>query len=80
MWIGLGALAQSVTALGAAAMVAPAALSAPYAGGTAVLALLGGIMVWGFAILWPALATGLTVRTIRAGLPFAPTWWSFISR
>lgn len=43
-----------------------------------MLALLGGIVVWDFAMLWLALATGLTVRTIRAGLPFAPTWWSFI--
>ncbi|MFI6565788.1 TDT family transporter [Streptomyces sp. NPDC050534] len=78
VWIGLGALGQSVTALGALASVAPSALPAPYARGTAVLALLGGIVVWGFAMLWMALATGLTVRTIRAGLPFAPTWWSFI--
>ncbi|MFJ9539824.1 TDT family transporter [Streptomyces sp. NPDC101225] len=78
VWIGLGALGQSVTALGALASVAPGALPAPYARGAAVLALLGGIMVWGFAMLWLALATGLTVRTIRAGLPFAPTWWSFI--
>jgi tellurite resistance protein TehA-like permease len=78
VWIGLGALGQSVTALGALASMAPGSLPAPYARGAAVLALLGGIVVWGFAMLWLALATGLTVRTIRAGLPFAPTWWSFI--
>ncbi|MGW7751456.1 SLAC1 family transporter [Streptomyces violaceusniger] len=24
------------------------------------------------------LATALTLREFRAGLPFAPTWWSFI--
>ncbi|MGW1735365.1 TDT family transporter [Streptomyces sp. NPDC001999] len=78
VWIGLGALGQSVTALGALAVVAPSALPAPYARGTAVFALLGGIVVWGFAMLWLALAIGLTVRTVRAGLPFAPTWWSFI--
>ncbi|MFK4267760.1 TDT family transporter [Streptomyces milbemycinicus] len=78
VWIGLGALGQSVTALGALAAVAPSALPAPYARGTAVFALLGGVVVWGFAMLWLALATGLTVRTIRTGLPFAPTWWSFI--
>ncbi|MFE7860185.1 TDT family transporter [Streptomyces sp. NPDC057403] len=78
VWIGLGALAQSVTTLGALASAAPGVLPAPYDRGAAVLALLGGITVWGFAMLWLALATGLTVRTIRAGLPFAPTWWSFI--
>ncbi|MFJ8509586.1 carboxypeptidase regulatory-like domain-containing protein [Streptomyces avermitilis] len=78
VWIGAGALGQSVTALGALAAVAPSALPVPYAQGTAVFALLAGIVVWGFAMLWLVLATGLTVRTIRAGLPFAPTWWSFI--
>ncbi|MCX4530425.1 C4-dicarboxylate ABC transporter [Streptomyces sp. NBC_00841] len=78
VWIGLGALGQSVTVLGALAAVAPSALPAPYARGTAVFALLGGVALWGFAMLWLALATGLTARTIRAGLPFAPTWWSFI--
>jgi tellurite resistance protein TehA-like permease len=78
VWIGVGALGQSVTALGALAEVAPSVLPALYARGTAVFALLGGIAVWGFVMLWLALATGLTARTIRAGLPFAPTWWSFI--
>jgi tellurite resistance protein TehA-like permease len=32
--------------------------------------------VWGFAVLWIALATSLTVRTLRRGMPFALTWWS----
>ena len=35
-----------------------------------------GVPVWGFAMLWLALATGLTVRTLRRGMPFALTWWS----
>jgi C4-dicarboxylate transporter/malic acid transport protein len=78
VWIGLGALGQAVTALGALATAAPSTLPALYARGAEVLALLGGIVVWGFALLWLALATALTARTIRAGLPFAPTWWSFI--
>jgi hypothetical protein len=78
VWIGLGALGQSVTALGALAAVAPSALLAPYARGAAVAALLGGVSVWGFAMLWLVLAAGLTARTVRDGLPFAPTWWSFI--
>ncbi len=78
VWIGVGALDQAVTALGALATAAPTALPAPYARGTAVAALLGGLGIWGFALLWLVLATALTVREVRKGLPFAPTWWSFI--
>ncbi|MFF1514209.1 TDT family transporter [Streptomyces sp. NPDC058305] len=78
VWIGAGALGQAVAALGALAAAAPSVLPAPYAQGTVVFALLGGLGVWGFAMLWLTLAAGLTVRTIRTGLPFAATWWSFI--
>uniref|UniRef100_A0AAU1UME4 TDT family transporter n=1 Tax=Streptomyces sp. NBC_00119 TaxID=2975659 RepID=A0AAU1UME4_9ACTN len=78
VWIGVGALDQAVTALGTLATAAPSALPAPYARGSAVIALLGGLGIWGFSLLWLALATALTVREIRRGLPFAPTWWSFI--
>ena len=39
-------------------------------------AVLYGVPVWGFAVLWIALATLLTVRTLRRGMPFALTWWS----
>ncbi|MGW3915887.1 TDT family transporter [Streptomyces sp. NPDC005070] len=78
VWIGVGALDQAVTALVVLSTAAPSALPAPYARGTAVLALLGGIGLWGFAMLWLVLATALTVREVRRGLPFAPTWWSFI--
>jgi tellurite resistance protein TehA-like permease len=34
------------------------------------------VPVWGFAVLWIALATLLTVRTLTRGMPFALTWWS----
>ncbi len=78
VWIGLGAVDQAVTAMGTLATAAPSALPAPYARGAAAFALLGGIGLWGFAMLWLALAAALTVRQLRAGLPFAPTWWSFI--
>jgi C4-dicarboxylate transporter/malic acid transport protein len=78
LWIGLGAVDQSVTALGSLANVAPSTLPSLYARGMAVAALLGGIALWGFALLWLVLTTALTVREVRAGLPFAPSWWSFI--
>ena len=41
-----------------------------------VFAILFGVPVWGFCVLWIALATALTVRTLRRGMPFALTWWS----
>lgn len=75
-WIVLGPLGQSVTALnllGDRAGVLPE----PYATGARVLGVLYGVPVWGFAMFWMALATALTVRTARRGLPFALTWWSF---
>src|SRR5580692_2626835 len=77
VWIVLGPLGQSVTAAGNLAGVAGTALPRPYPAGTAVFALLYGVPTWGFAMLWLALATALTVRTARQGLPFSLTWWSF---
>src|SRR5262249_59638292 len=46
------------------------------ADGMSIFAILFGVPVWGFAVLWIALATALTVRTLRRGMPFALTWWS----
>ena len=46
------------------------------ADGMAVFAILFGVPVWGFGVLWIALATALTIRTARRGMPFALTWWS----
>jgi tellurite resistance protein TehA-like permease len=77
LWIVLGPLGQSVTATGNLGTQAAAALSQPYAVGAAVLGLLYGVPVWGFAMLWLVLAAAITARTARRGLPFALTWWSF---
>lgn len=41
-----------------------------------IFAVLFGVPVWGFAVLWISLASALTVRTMRRGMPFALTWWS----
>jgi tellurite resistance protein TehA-like permease len=41
------------------------------------LSVLYGVPVWGFAVLWIALAAGMTARAARRHLPFALTWWSF---
>lgn len=77
VWIVLGPLGQSVTAANLLGGVAGGALPRPYATGAAVFGLLYGVPVWGFAMMWLALACALTVRTARHGLPFTLTWWSF---
>ncbi|WP_052850928.1 TDT family transporter [Streptomyces avicenniae] len=80
LWIVLGPLGQSVTAANALGDAARHVLPGPYATGAEVFGLLYGLPVWGFAMLWLALAatlTARTARTARGGLPFSLTWWSF---
>jgi C4-dicarboxylate transporter/malic acid transport protein len=76
LWIVLGPLGQGITAAGL--LGATAALAVPHelASDMDAFAVLFGVPVWGFAVLWIVLATGLTVRTLRRGMPFALTWWS----
>lgn len=77
LWIVLGPLGQSITAAGNLGSQAPAVLPAPYGTAFTALGVVYGLPVWGFALLWAALAGAVTVRTARAGLPFSLTWWSF---
>lgn len=76
LWIVLGPLGQGITAAGLLGGVAHLAVPDELASAMNVFAVLFGVPVWGFAVLWIALATQLTVRTMRRGMPFALTWWS----
>ncbi|MEV6770283.1 TDT family transporter [Nocardia sp. NPDC051030] len=76
LWIVLGPLGQSITAAGLLGANATLAVAPEVATGMRVFAILFGVPIWGFAVLWIALATALTVRTARRGMPFALTWWS----
>jgi C4-dicarboxylate transporter/malic acid transport protein len=76
LWIVLGPLGQGITAAGLLGTAAHLAVPAELASGMSVFAILFGVPVWGFAVLWIVLATELTVRTLRRGMPFALTWWS----
>jgi len=76
LWIVLGPLGQGITAAGLLGGVAALAVPADLASAMNVFAVLFGVPVWGFALLWIVLATELTVRTLRRGMPFALTWWS----
>lgn len=71
LWIVLGPLGQSITAANLLGGV-------PVLPGQAAFGLLYGTITWGFALLWVAIAAAATVRTVRSGLPFALTWWSFV--
>ena len=77
LWIVLGPLGQSVTAANLLATHAPAAVGASGAATVTAAAVVLGVPVFGFALLWLAIAAAITVRTARAGLPFTLTWWSF---
>lgn len=77
LWIVLGPLGQSITAAGLlATAAATGAVDHQLAAAMNDFAVIFGVPVWGFAVLWISLATALTVRTLRRGMPFALTWWS----
>lgn len=77
LWIVLGPLGQSITAGGLLGLNARLAVNHQLATGMNVFAVLYGVPVWGFAVLWAVIAAALTLRTLRQGMPFALTWWSF---
>ncbi|MFJ7178943.1 TDT family transporter [Streptomyces massasporeus] len=77
LFLVLGPLGQSTTAVGAFADVAPGVVPAPYSEGFSALAVLYGVPVMGFALLWFCLATAHVVRARRQGMRFSMTWWSF---
>jgi C4-dicarboxylate transporter/malic acid transport protein len=76
LWIVLGPLGQSITAAGLIGHNAATAVDPEIARAMDTFSILFGVPVWGFAVLWIALASALTVRTLRRGMPFALTWWS----
>ncbi len=77
LWIVLGPLGQSITATNNLGEQAHLALPAPFSTAFRALALVYGLPVWGFAMMWGAIAIAVTVRTVRQHLPFSLTWWSF---
>lgn len=77
LWIVLGPLGQSITAAGLLGLNAHLAVDPQLSAAMNVFAVLYGVPVWGFAVLWAVIAASLTVRTLRRGMPFALTWWSF---
>lgn len=77
LFLVLGPLGQSTTAVGKFADVAPGVVPAPYSQGFGVLAVLYGVPVMGFALLWLGLATAHVLHARRHGMRFSMTWWAF---
>ncbi|MFB6706844.1 TDT family transporter [Streptomyces sp. NPDC056333] len=75
LFLVLGPLGQSTTAVGQLADVAPGAIGAQYASALGAFAVLYGVPVMGFALLWLALAVSMVVRALRGGMTFSMTWW-----
>lgn len=76
LFLVLGPLGQSTTAVNSLADMAPRSIAAPYAGGFGAFAVVYGVPVMGFALLWMALAAAMLVRAARNGMGFAMTWWA----
>ncbi|MCX4668514.1 TDT family transporter [Streptomyces sp. NBC_01381] len=78
LFLVLGPLGQSTTAVNKFAdTAASGVVPAPYDQGFAVFAVLYGVPVMGFALLWLALAAAMVLRARRRGMRFAMTWWAF---
>ncbi|MFJ9630428.1 TDT family transporter [Streptomyces sp. NPDC101175] len=77
LFLVLGPLGQSTTAVGKFADFAPGVVPPATAHAFGLLAVLYGVPVMGFALLWSALATAHVVHARRRGMGFAMTWWAF---
>ncbi|WP_405494715.1 TDT family transporter [Streptomyces sp. NBC_00096] len=76
LFLVLGPLGQSTTAVNSLADMAPQSIAAPYTGAFAAFAVVYGVPVMGFALLWVALASAMLLRAAREGMGFAMTWWA----
>ncbi|MFF9185143.1 TDT family transporter [Streptomyces misionensis] len=76
LFLVLGPLGQSTTAVGSIANAAPGVVPAAYARGLDVFSVLYGVPVTGFALMWLALSVAHLVRARRQGMGFAMTWWA----
>ncbi|MGF1344746.1 TDT family transporter [Streptomyces flavovirens] len=77
LFLVLGPLGQSTTAVGQLADVAPDAVGPVYASAFGAFAVLYGVPVMGFALLWLALSAAMVARALRRGMTFTMTWWGF---
>ncbi|HEY0271431.1 MAG TPA: TDT family transporter [Sphingomonas sp.] len=80
-WLALGPIGTGALGMLALGGDAPAILAAhglaaigPVAQGIGAIT---GLGLWGFGLWWLILATAITVRYFRAGVPFNLGWWGY---
>ncbi len=77
LWIVLGPVGQSITAAGALGTAALDAVPPPLSTAFDAFAVVFGVPMFGFMMLWMPMAAALTIRAHRRNMGFALTWWSF---
>ncbi|WP_254678132.1 TDT family transporter [Agrococcus sp. SGAir0287] len=77
LWIVLGPVGQSITAVNLLATNASSVVDDHTVHALTIVALVYGFAMLGFALLWATIAAAITIRTAREHLPFSLTWWSF---
>ena len=80
-WLALGPIGTGALGLLALGADAPAIFEAHGMAGigtaAAGLGVIAGTLLWGFGLWWLLLATLITIRYFRAGVPFNLGWWGY---
>ncbi|MBI4804753.1 MAG: TDT family transporter [Desulfovibrio sp.] len=80
-WLALGPIGTGALGLLILGSDAPAIFTAwnmeQVGRGAASISVIAGTMLWGFGLWWLLLATLITIRYFRAGIPFNLGWWGY---
>ena len=80
-WLALGPIGTGALGMLVLGADAPAILAAHGLVGVGTVAqgigVVAGLCLWGFGLWWLALATLITIRYWRAGVPFNLGWWGY---
>ena len=80
-WLALGPIGTGALGLLLLGSDAPAIFAAhgmPDVGAAARgIGIIGGTMLWGFGLWWLLIASFITLRYLREGIPFNLGWWSY---
>jgi len=80
-WLALGPIGTGALGLLVLGEASPAILAAnglgDYASAARGAGMIGGLILWGYGLWWASIATLITVRYLRDGLPFNLGWWGY---